>query len=115
MAVCSPLSVGTWKCVVILFGTGVLVLARNWYLYMIHAVSPMLNYSIGGRVCKAGVTPRPLKEIFMLAVCSHLFCSSVVKELHHAHHLQDLYSLLPCEESDGYVGTLQFVLLRGPC
>jgi hypothetical protein len=71
MAVGSPLSIRTWKCVVILFGTGVLVLARNWYLYMIHAVSPMLNYSIDGRVCKAGMTPRPLKRIFMLAVCSH--------------------------------------------
>ena len=26
--------------------------------YGCHAVSPMLNYSIGGRVCKAGVTPK---------------------------------------------------------
>jgi hypothetical protein len=34
-----------------------------------------VNYSIGGRVCKAGMTPRPLKEILMLAVDSLWLCS----------------------------------------
>jgi hypothetical protein len=69
-----------------------------------------VNFSIGGRVCKAGVTPRPLKRIFIQAEYSHQFCSSVVRELHHAHHLQGLHSPRLCEESSERVGTLQFVL-----
>ena len=114
MTVCSPLSVGTWKCVVILFGTGVFVLARNWYLYMIHAVSPMLNYSIDSRVCKAGMMSETAEVIFMLAVYSHQFCSSVVQELHHAHHLQDPHSHLLYEESNAHADTLLFVLRQPP-
>ena len=114
MTVGSPLSIGTRKCVVVLFGTGVLVLARNWYLYVIHAVSPMLNYSIDSRVCKAGMMSETAEVIFMLAVCSHQFCSSVVQELHHAHHLQDLHSLRLYEESNAHVDTSLFALRLVP-
>jgi len=40
---------------VVLFGTSVLVHTRDWNLITGHAVSPMLNYSIDSRVCKAGM------------------------------------------------------------
>ena len=42
--------------------------------------SPMLNCSIGGRICRAGMTPRPLKEIFIQVVGKCQFYNSVVQE-----------------------------------